>query len=236
MCVCRGLHFAGCLACCAVLFPLLSATAGWGHRHHCAGSASSAGGFAASAPTTNGFTASAPASAPAAPAYAPTYYYVAPFAAMPQAAPQAAPLVGQLREAFEIIKVISELRNELRGGVTGPGTGTEPPPVTASADLREVQAALARLEGGQADLRGRLINAAGVHQAIGKTVVEIHQATNDPEGQVIKRLDEIIKKLPAPPAPGAAPPQPPTPAKATHQEPHTSSPTYVVEAPWVQRR
>jgi hypothetical protein len=166
--------------------------------------------------------------------YAPSNVQSAPAAA--QAAPQA---FGGIRDIIDIIKMVGEIRGELRGNIISPKPETS---TATSVDLTSVQASLGRLEAGQADLRGRLINAAGVHQTMGKTLVEIQGAVNrsDLHEQIIGKLEAIREQLSKPPAPSPPAPAPPeTPkAGATGQLrlPNSKAPVYMTKATWVERR
>jgi hypothetical protein len=154
------------------------AYAGWWH-HHC----SSCGTY-----STAYYASSAPAAAPvAAPvvAMAPAYYL---YAAAPVASAPAQGLVSSLQDIASVVKLIQELRGGL-GNVGGGGTGTSG---ASNGDDAGVSASLGRIEAGQADLRGRLINNAGVLQSIGERLGDT--------GPIMLKLDSL--KVGSPPASG----------------------------------
>ena len=183
-----------------VSFP---AQAGWWHRCRCSTGTSSSG-FSAAAPVASGFTpAQAPAAAPAQ-AAAPAYYYYypgAPAAAPAQAAPAGSQaFLSEIRDVIEIVKVIREVAGGLVGGQSGGGQGGGGDTRVSGncqVDLSGVTAALSRIETGQADLRGRLINNAGISRAIGEKLVDIDSAIG-PQGRILLKLDELDRRIAGP--------------------------------------
>jgi hypothetical protein len=152
------------------------ANAGWWH-HHC----SSCGTY-----STTYHSAAAPAAAPAV-AMAPAYYlYGAPVSSAP-----AQGLVSSLSEIASVVKLIQELRSGL-GNVNVGNTGTPGTTVNTSTDGSAISEALGRIEAGQNDLRGRMINNAGILQSIGERLGD--------KGPIMLKLDSL--KVTSPPSPG----------------------------------
>jgi hypothetical protein len=206
----------------AVLITSSPASAFWGH-HRCCDSGYgtySAGTFSAAAPV-----AAAPGAAPAV-AAAPMYYYAAPLQLQAAAAP--AQGVFGISDLMTIIKIIGELRSGLGSLTNQPGTTTS---------TSDANGGIARLQEGQNDLRGRLINNAGVLESIGQRLDAVSQSVGRIEGQLGKdgaimlKLEDINKKIAGPQSPSSNPganapsgaprekkmsvvPAPPTPADA----------------------
>jgi hypothetical protein len=163
-----------CYAVLFILFPLLSGKvqAGWWHHHHrdCGSPAS----YRAAAPEA------APAAAPAAPAY---YYY---YAVPAQAPAPSQGLLTSFQDIAAILKAIQELRGTI--GHTDVTTTTR-----GSVDCPDITASLSRIEAAQADLRGRMINNAGILQSIGERLGD--------QGPIMLKLDSLGGAPPPPPAP-----------------------------------
>src|SRR5262249_30844046 len=144
----------------------------------------------------------APAAAPAAVA-APMYYYAAPLQFQAAAAP--AQGVFGISDLMTVLKIIGELRSGLGSLTSQPGTTT-----TTS----DASGALAQLQEGQKDLRGRLINNAGILESIGQRLDSVNQTVGRIESQlgnqgpIMLKLDEINKKIPGPQTPVPLPSQP----------------------------
>src|SRR5262245_22527197 len=190
-------HFA--VVALAVLVTASPVSAFWGHHRCCDSSygAYSAGTFSAAAPV-----AAAPAAAPAAVA-APLYYYAAPLQLQAAAAP--AQGVFGISDIMTVLKIIGELRSGLGSLTSQPGTTTS---------TSDASGALAQLQEGQKDIRGRLINNAGILESIGQKLDSVNQTVGRIENQlgnqgpIMLKLDEITKKIAGPPAHVTIPGQP----------------------------
>lgn len=143
------------------LLAASEARAGWWHRH--CGTCSSSTGY---------HSAAAPASAPSA---APMYYYAIPA----QAAP-AQGLLTSLQDVASVIKLIQDLRGSLGNTNSNPIVTT---PGVSQTDSPDIAASLSRIEAGQNDLRGRLINNAGILQSIGERLGD--------KGPIMLKLDSL---------------------------------------------
>ena len=185
-----------------LLLPDISSACCWRLFCKCHHARHSSGGYYNASMAPSAPVSAPPSQAPAMAYYPSYYYYPSAVPAPSQAAPQE--FVTEIRGAIEVIKLLRDLRGEGTGllGRGGSGGGQdESRGGSNQAELNQITLALQRIEANQEDLRGRLINNAGVAQSMGETLTIIHERVSTVEkavgstGTIVMELSEINKKL-----------------------------------------
>ena len=178
----------------SVIFAITASDADacwWRHHCQCHSGSGRSSALAASPAASPSAAAGEVMAVPAYVAYAPVG-----FAPM-QAAPS--PSAG-LGDVIEILKILPQIRDAF-GSRNGDSTGSSGSSSSSNADLTAIRATLAELKEGQADLRGRLINNAGISQAIGEQLVktdarvQVLQGVSGANGVLVQELAQINKTL-----------------------------------------
>lgn len=169
-------------------------------RHHCRchhGSGTSAAPSSAPAAAPKAAAAPQVVAAPAFVSYAPVAYAPVGYAPMQAAS---APASG-LTDVIEFMKILPQIRDAFGNKGSGNSGSGSNGSTASSSDMTQVRASLAELKAGQADLRGRLINNAGISQAIGEQLVKTDARVATMQGAVgangilVKQLALINKTL-----------------------------------------
>ncbi|MCY2987474.1 MAG: hypothetical protein NTY19_06375 [Planctomycetota bacterium] len=123
--------------------------------------------------------------------------YQSPAAAAPQ---QAIPdVLTAIRTASEILKMVQEARGSITG--TGIGIGPGPGPGPSDGNLTELNSNVKKLLEGQEDIKGRLINSAGIGQSIGEKLVGLEARVGriedavSPTGTILIQLSRNASDL-----------------------------------------
>jgi hypothetical protein len=105
-------------------------------------------------------------------------------------------LVSDISTIVDLIRVIGSLRDRITSETDATDSDSG-----ATDDVRSLQTAVARLEEGQKDLQGRLINNAGISRAIGEKLVEMDdrlavlEERLGPDGEFIRLLGQLQQEI-----------------------------------------